>query len=74
MGSNSSRARRMGDEENRSRSGSEDDSDQEIDYAAILQSLINRYTKYELRFFYGKYLLTILLQWFCSYYCITLRR
>lgn len=44
MGSNSSRSRRMVDEENRSRSGTDDDSDQEIDYAAILQSLINRYT------------------------------
>lgn len=50
MGSNSSRSRRMVDEESRSRSASEEDSDQEIDYAAILQSLINRYTKYELRF------------------------
>ncbi|KAF5293504.1 hypothetical protein FQA39_LY02989 [Lamprigera yunnana] len=41
MGSNSSRTRRMVDEENRSHSGSDDDSDHEIDYAAILQSLIN---------------------------------
>ncbi|KAB0793266.1 hypothetical protein PPYR_12886 [Photinus pyralis] len=41
MGSNNSRSRRMVDEESRHQSGSEDESDQELDYAAILQSLIN---------------------------------
>lgn len=41
MGSYNSR--RMVDDESLSQSGSEDDSDHEIDYAAILQSLINRW-------------------------------
>ncbi|XP_025835140.1 DDB1- and CUL4-associated factor 11 isoform X2 [Agrilus planipennis] len=41
MGSEYSRTRIMDEEDVRSRSGSEDDSDQEIDYAAILQSLIS---------------------------------
>lgn len=44
MGSYNSR--RMVDEESQPHSGSDDDSDQDIDYAAILQSLISRYTKY----------------------------
>lgn len=44
MGSYNSR--RMIDDDSLSNTGSEDDSDQEIDYAAILQSLISRYTKY----------------------------
>lgn len=44
MGSHNSR-RMVDDDDSRSLSlsGSEDDSDHEIDYAAILQSLINRY-------------------------------
>lgn len=57
MGSHNSR--RMVDDESLSQSGSGDDSDHEIDYAAILQSLINRWVY--VNHLYSRYLCSSLL-------------